>query len=410
MSEEHKRSILFVDDEPMILAGLRRMLRKQRAVWDMTFVTSGAEALERMKERPIDIIVTDMRMPGMDGAELLTEVQEKYPGVLRIVLSGYTEQQVVQRAVPVAHQFLSKPCRPEDLVAAIDHIGRFRDQMEDQTLREIIAKLDRLPSLPALYTEVSRAIASPDVSLNEIGRIVNRDVAMSTKVLRLVNSAFFGLRRRIVSVEEAVVYLGTDTLTDLILTLHIFSEFSSESSIEGFSISELTRHSLMTANIARLIMQAETGDRSRAEEASTAGMLHDIGTLILAINLPEVYARAYRIAQEKAHPMHESEVEMMGVTHAQIGAYLLGVWGLPPAVVEAVAEHHTPERVISRGFSTVTTIHVADILAHQLNSIDVPIPELHQDYLGSLGISDRVSQWWGMAQQIPAEELNQIGI
>lgn len=398
---EEKKRILFVDDEPMILDGLRRMLRKQRTVWDMSFVTSGAKALEKMKAHPVDVVVTDMHMPGMDGAEFLAEVRRRYPDVIRIMLSGYVKPEVTQRAMPVAHQFLSKPCEAEALVVAVNRICRLRDQMEDRALREIVAQLDRLPSLPSLYIEVNQAIASPDASLQTIGRIVSRDIAMSTKLLRLVNSAFFMLRRRIVSVEEAVVYLGTETLKNLVLTLHIFSQFPAGVSIEGFSMPHLTRHSLTTAGIARAITLTETEERHQAEEASTAGMLHDIGRLILATNLPDVYVHVYRRAREEAQPMHEVEMEVLGVSHAQIGAYLLGVWGLPPAVVEAVAEHHALERVTSHGFSATIAVHVADILAHQLHPTAIPPPELRQDCLESLGVANRVARWREIVHRPP---------
>ena len=400
-----KKHILFVDDESMILDGLRRRLRKQRTVWYRTFVTSGVEALQKMSEVPTDVVITDMRMAGMDGAYLLAEVRRQYPDVMRIALSGDTEKKVAKRAMPVAHQFLSKPCEPEDLVGAVNRVCRLRDQMEDQTLREVIARLDSLPSLPALYIEVSRAIASPDVSLRVIGRIVSRDIAMSTKLLRLVNSAFFMLRRRIVSVEDAVVYLGTDVLRDLILTLHIFSQLPPGPSIEGFSMPRLTRHSLMTAGIARAITQAETGDRRWTEEASTAGMLHDIGLLILAVNLPDIYSRVYRTAREEARLRYQVEMEVMGATHAQIGAYLLSLWGLPATVVEAVAEHHTPERGAAHSFSVITAVHAADILAHQLHPTVLPSPEMHQDYLESLGVVSRLPRWQEMAHQSPEELL-----
>ena len=394
-----KQRILFVDDEPMILDGLRRMLRKQRAMWDMIFVTSGAEALETMEKHAIDVLITDVRMPGMDGAELLTQVRQRYPDVIRIGLTGYTGQQVALQAMQLAHQFLSKPCEPEDLVTAVERTCRLRDRMKDPTLRRVVLQLDRLPSLPSLYLEVNRAIAAPDASLNEIGRIVSQDIAMSAKLLRLVNSAFFGLRRQIVSVEEAVVYLGIDILKSLILSLHIFSQFPPASSVRGFSIRHLTHHSLTTAGIARRIMLAETRDRHRADETFTAGMLHDIGFLVLAVNLPGVYVQVYQRTQREARPMYAVEMQVMGVTHAQIGAYLLRLWGLPLTVVEAVAEHHTPERVARYGFSAVTAVHVADVLAHQLYPTAIPVPQLHQGYLESLGVMDRLPRWQEEAQQ-----------
>jgi YesN/AraC family two-component response regulator len=117
------RRVLFVDDDQYILDGLQNLLRKQRSRWDMCFALGGAAALELFAAAPFDVIVSDMRMPGMDGAELLAHVRERYPAARRIVLSGYAEPAAVQRALEVAHQFLSKPCRAPDLIDAIDAGG-----------------------------------------------------------------------------------------------------------------------------------------------------------------------------------------------------------------------------------------------------------------------------------------------
>ena len=209
------KSILFVDDEPMVLQGLQRMLRPHRAIWDMSFATSGAEALAMLEGKPFDAVVTDMRMPGMDGATLLEQVRERYPAAIRIVLSGYFEQEAAMRALPVAHQFLAKPCDPMKLRHAIERTVGFVGLLPDVALRRVVGAIGKLPTLPRTSALLVQSLQNPDVQMDEIAAIVERDVGITAKILQLVNSAFFCLPNYVTSVRMAVSYLGLDTLKQL---------------------------------------------------------------------------------------------------------------------------------------------------------------------------------------------------
>jgi len=355
------KRILFVDDERRVLEGLQRMLRPHRSQWHMRFANSGQEALAMLEEGSYDVIVSDMRMPGMDGAQLLETVRERYPGMIRIVLSGHSDVEAALRAVPVAHQFLAKPCDAEKLQAAIDPSSENDPIVADEATRRMIADIGELPTLPGTYATLMSAIDDPEASLNQIAGIVSRDTAVAAKVLQLVNSAFFGITSQVTTVSAAVGFLGFDLLKNLVVTIELFRTFSSGSGVAGFSAEEVQRHSCCVAAIAARLPVS----RSKADATSVAGLLHDIGKLVLATRSAQQFERALQAAITENRPLYVLEEEMNGASHAEIGGYLLKLWGLPASVVEAVSRHHHPIRTDNTTIDMSMAIHIADLLEHE---------------------------------------------
>ena len=397
------KSILFVDDEPMILAGLQRLLRAHRSEWDMSFAGSGAEALALLETKPFDAVVTDMRMPAMDGARLLALVQERFPGTIRIVLSGYFESDTALRAVPVAHQYLAKPCDPRKLREAIERSCGFATLLPDAALRRVVGAIGTLPALPRTSLLLATALEKPDVPLGEIGRIVELDVAITAKLLQLVNSAFFCLPYHVTSVRGAVAYLGLDTLKQLVLSIELFSTVRPRRHIAGFSLAEFEEHSHLTARIAARLPASE----AVVAAGVVASVLHDAGKLVMAAHLPNEFERALEASRREQRPLHAVEMEQMGTTHAEIGAYLLGLWGLSGAVVDAVSRHHRPEVAEGgeAGLDVLGITHLADGLAweavNEKAGEAAPVAELlNHDYLAQLGVTAELPGWRAMAQQV----------
>ena len=397
------KSILFVDDEPMILAGLQRLLRAHRSEWDMSFAGSGAEALALLETKPFDAVVTDMRMPAMDGARLLALVQERFPGTIRIVLSGYFESDTALRAVPVAHQYLAKPCDPRKLREAIERSCGFATLLPDAALRRVVGAIGTLPALPRTSLLLATALEKPDVPLGEIGRIVELDVAITAKLLQLVNSAFFCLPYHVTSVRGAVAYLGLDTLKQLVLSIELFSTVRPRRHIAGFSLAEFEEHSHLTARIAARLPASE----AVVAAGVVASVLHDAGKLVMAAHLPNEFERALEASRSGQRPLHVVEMEQMGTTHAEIGAYLLGLWGLSGAVVDAVSRHHRPEVAEGgeAGLDVLGITHLADGLAweavNEKAGEAAPVAELlNHDYLAQLGVTAELPGWRAMAQQV----------
>jgi HD-like signal output (HDOD) protein len=388
------KRILFVDDEPAVLDGLRRMLRPRREEWEMVFACGGEAALGELKTAPFDVIVSDMRMPGLDGATLLRQVQERYPNVVRIVLSGHTELEAALRAIPIAHQFLTKPCNADTLQETVERACSLRALLGDDAIRSALGDVESLPPVPRVYAALMRALADNDAPLSDVTRLVEQDPAICAKVLQLVNSAFLGVTRKVTSIQQAVSLLGTNMLKNLALSAEVQSTFDG-SRIAGFSFDAHQGHALAVAGIARRLLP----DKRSGEDAFTAGMLHDVGKLVVAMRLPDHFRKVLATLRDEGRPMAEVEREIMAVTHAEIGAYLLGLWGLPYAIVEAVANHHVPTRIaFQRSLDVVAAVHIADKLAHE-SVPEEPVSRAPLDlaYLETLGVANELPAWRAMA-------------
>lgn len=395
------KRVLFVDDEPRILEGLQRMLRTQRNVWEMNFAGSGEEALALMEAAPYDIVVSDMKMPRMDGAMLLEIVREKYPRSLRIVLSGYTELEASYRAVPVAHQFLLKPCDADKLRIAIERGTLLIDLLANKALATTIGSLQELPSAPQTYMELRTELGSEEPSIKRIVAIIEKDVAIAAKVLQLVNSAFFGIPREVTDIQTAVTLIGSNILHHLVLSIEAFRAFRSGRPIPGFSLDAFDSHSQLSARIASALVQKE----SLSKGLVIATLLHDIGKLVIAERAPDHLAQALAVSRRENQPLYAAEEQLFGVSHAEVGAYLLGLWGLPFPIIEAVAHHHRPERANSEKMDLIIGVFIADQLAKYLESpsdkSSAPqIPELSLRLLESLHLAEKLPEWQLMAQDL----------
>ena len=402
------KRILFVDDEPNVLDGLRRMLRPMRKEWEIVFASGGEEALATLAEELFDVVVSDMRMPGMDGAQLLSEVKQRYPQVIRVVLSGHSEKETVLRSVGPTHQYLAKPCDPEQLRDVIGRACALRDLLSEDALRDLVSRMSTIPSLPRTYTEIIEELQSPDASIKRVGRIVSKDVGMTAKILQLVNSAFFGLRHHVSDPSQAASFLGVDTLKALVLSVHIFSQLE-DVKIEGFSLDALWNHSAATGALAKRIAATQDDEVQLHDHAFLAGLLHDAGKLVIAANLPERYRAVLASAKDEGLNFWEAERRILTNTHAEVGAYLFGLWGLPDPIVEAVAFHHCPNKCSGAGFTPLIAVHAANAIDHEhdptwkAQSTD----QLDIEYLTRLGLADRLPAWRDLHAEVVQEEASQ---
>ncbi len=385
-----KKHVLFVDDDPGILEGLRNRLRRQRSKWEMTFVESGREALEVLDTRPIDVIVTDMRMPEMDGAALLERVQEKHPEVARIVLSGYAEMESTLRAVPIAHQFLTKPCDTGVLENVVERACALGTLLRDETVRRIVGRIETLPPVPRVYSQLTAALSDADTSIDDVSRILKQDMALCAKLLQIVNSGFFRLARTVTRIEDAVSYLGFNTIKQVVLAVEVFH--CPDAGKTPIPLETLQNHAILVGNLASRFFD----DKQAQGDAFIAGLLHDIGKLVLAVNLPDHLVATLDEMERERCTMYRAEVRLYGVSHAEIGAYLLGLWGLPYPIVEAVANHHEPGRVEAGEFGLLAATHIADAIVREGDGTGEPgrgEPLLDPAYVEALGLEERVSRW-----------------
>jgi putative nucleotidyltransferase with HDIG domain len=387
------KRLLFVDDEPLVLDALRRALRDMRFEWQMKFVDSGQTALQELDRDKYDAIITDMRMPVMDGARLLEEVKNHHEDVVRVVLSGQSNNDSILRSLVPTHQFLSKPCDTEDLKLRLNLAFSMRDTLENGTLKTIVARLRSIPSLPILYNELTSALASPNTSLRQLECVIEKDVGMAAKILQLANSAFIGARGQVSSLKQAVQLIGTEAIRTLVMSVHIFSQFDGSSPVKAH-LPSIWEHSVAVASLARQIASTENQPGPTREQSFTAGLLHDIGRAILLAELPKEYLPI--LAQTEADPAEvlPLESETFGCTHAQVGAYLMSIWGLPAALVHAVALHHRPSDDTRSHFSPLTAVHCADVIATVgTNSRAACDGVLDTAYLERLGLTGRMPFW-----------------
>lgn len=399
------KRILFVDDEPHVLDGLRRMFRTQRQEWQMSFANSGKEALAILGTAAFDVIVTDMRMPEMDGGTLLERVREAHPSVIRIVLSGHVETEAALRTAAVAQQFLSKPCDPGRLREAIEKGCNCAAKLNNGEVHRVVGAIGTLPPLPSTGASLLGALQDPDVDLARIARIIERDVGIAAKILQLANSAFFGLPNEVASVQGAVSCLGLETIKHLVLSVEIRRTFHPCPAYAAWLV-DFEAHCRLSASIAARLPVP----RGSGSTAVVAALLHDTGKLILANRLPEKFRLVLRTAAEESVPLHMAEQQVTSVNHAQVGAHLFELWGLPETLVKATRGHHQPTTSHGNGLDILGATHVADALAHEVKGSRKAgaSPEddlLDMAYIEALGLADQLSAWRAAAREVTAVGL-----
>lgn len=381
-------NILFVDDDPIVLRGLKRMLYLRRNDWAMHFVESGDDALHVMKQTDIEILVSDMRMPGMDGAALLTSVQQSSPATVRIILSGYSDQEVILRAIRPAHQFLSKPCDQDSLITTIERVQALLRMPIDRRYRIMASGLGFLPVFSdALLRTLNLLQAKANTtSLHEA---LVRDIGLTAGVLKLVNTSFFGSGQAVLTPQDACDKLGPEIL------LRILSQFThadDEYVALPFAARSLWQHCLRTATLAREIATMENAPERVRHISYLAGLFHDIGKIVLAMHEPS-YPEVIRSVTNSGLPVAYCEREHLGITHAEIGAYLLGLWGFDPAITETVAQHTCPGEQAT--LPVLAYVHAANSLDHDLIRFDrdhVPHP-YNRHFARCTGWADRYHLW-----------------
>lgn len=380
------KRILFVDDEPRILTGLRRMLRGHRSEWEMVFAEGGGEALEQCASAAFDVVVSDARMPGMEGHKLLGEMMRLYPDTVRMILSGQCSRSSVLKCVGVAHQFISKPCDPEILKSALRRTCEMRDCLRDEATRRAVSRVQSLPSQAAVYAELVDQVESPSASIEKVAEIIGRDVAMCAKTTQLVSSGFFGTPQRVTDGAHAAKLLGLETIAALLASCAAFQPGNSEHDREE-DLQALTDHSLAVAAASKRIAETVSDERALVGDAHLAGMLHEVGTLALAGGRlgcsPEPRFTGSRQGTAARHS-----------SKADPGGYLAALWGLPDPIVQAIAYHRAPGSCSEQTFGPLMAVHVANaFLGQSQGRSNGGTGSLDMDYLRRTGCADRMESW-----------------
>ncbi len=386
------KRILFVDDDTQVLDSLAESLAGRVYDWEWVFVDNVEAATDVLEsDSEFDVVIADSDIGAVKGADFLSSVGEKHPAAIRLGIAAQLLKDGVFEQDKTAHQYLPKPCDPEELVQSIKRISEMQEELMSRPLMEIVGRIENLPSVPALYTEIMAELRSPSGTLQHVGEIISKDIAMTTKVLRMANSAFFGFTQRIVDPGHATSLLGINTMTSLVLSSGIFDQPKLPPN-SPLDIEDLMDHSAKVAYVARTIAEHEGVGKELADRAFLAGFLHDVGKLVLASEVSDKYAEVARMSDEEGVVMVQAESEILGSNHAQVGGYLLALWGLPEGVVEAVLRHHWPALTRTKEFNELTAVHVANALVEAGPNPHGDV-DVDSQYLQFIGLADSLPIW-----------------
>ncbi len=350
--------VMFVDDEPRVLDGIRRNLRSHQHVWDMQFVDGGPAALAAMAAQPVDVIVADFRMPGMDGGQLLRTVRDQWPDTGRLMLSGHTDADDLLKVVSVAHRLLDKPCSRVDLVAAIEQALWLREAFDGEAIRAEISGIDALPWVSGTLARLRAVVDRSGSNAHDIAAVVQSDIALTIKVLQLANSSLFGGGGEITSVDQALIRLGLRTIRSISLMLELATPVRQGDATSAW-LDRVNAHASLSAKIAARLVRSD-----QAADAFSAALVAECGQLVFALCRPAAFERVLGAPDLHGGAAANLERDEFRVTHAQAGAYLLSLWGIPTTIVEAVATHDLrPSVELSVPMSVPDAVRVARVIA-----------------------------------------------
>ncbi len=397
----HKTRVLFVEGNDPLRAALPALLHERSSKWEATAVSTAAEALQALAARPHEAIVANVKLPDGNGVELLNKAGQQFPGVARVLRCGPEDRALLRGFVGLPPLRVTNERKAAELETALACALLVNSWTQDESLKKLLPKMQKLPSMPDLYTQVMAKLTSPNSSLDEVGKLIARDPALTARMLQMVNSPAMGLASPVAGAVEAVLHLGVERVRAMILIANASLQFDADQ-CKGFSQESLWQHSIATATLAHAITLEETHDATMAGQAFSAGILHDVGKLLFAANLTEDYGRTISTATQQQLTSWEAERLAFGTSHAELGACLLGTWGLPLGVLRAIAWHHTPAQSDDGAFSILTAVHAANALAHasqDKSSATADSLRLDRNYLKRLGLTEHWTRWRTIAEQ-----------
>jgi putative nucleotidyltransferase with HDIG domain len=388
-----KKNILLVDEDALVLKALKRSLRRFKDHCNVYYAQSAKEALVQLDKDVIDVLITEVRLVDSDSELFLRTFLKRHPSAARIVLTGYTASDAIFKFAGLAHQLLAKPWSDETLIETIQRADLISQMLSDNRLKRTLNLIENFPSIPAVYMELTQKLKNSEASMEEIGAIIIRDPSLTIKMLQIVNSPYYGLPMPVTDPQKAVNLLGLDIIKGFVLTSGIFKQYE-QTSLVGLHIDELWQHSLKSANIVRQIAKRERLEKEIEEASFIASLLHDVGKIIIASNFPKEHKEICTRTASDGLPGWHAEQMVLGVSHAEIGAYLLGLWGLPLTIIKAVQEHHCPKMDEHTQIDQTVLVHVANAIEKaSLTPSGDPIADLNAEFITRLHLGNTVALW-----------------
>ncbi|MDP3529811.1 HDOD domain-containing protein [Methylicorpusculum sp.] len=401
----NKKNILFVDDNENILSGIQRQLRPYREQWQLFFAHNGLQALDMLAKQPIDLIVSDMQMPEIRGDQLLKQVSELYPATVRMILSGYADDETLKAGLEVAHQYVSKPCSAEMLREVIAQVFKIQACVTNPKIISGIGDINQLPSLPKIYNELNAIITKENTTSRDIAEIFARDMVLSAKLLQLVNSPYFGLNRKISSLTEAINLIGVKKLNSLVLSAHVKSGFPVTNPQMQQYMEYIWQDAARVSDLSKLIALSEQQMEDRPDQAYLGGLLHNLGLLIFLSRDGDKLNALIDQTKNTQIPVSELETSIFGFNRCEAAAYVLSLWKIPPRVIEAILLQKTPNDSDYDGVNALTAVHTASCLlkpsvmegCDRLFEIDLDF-----SYLERINKLERLTHWQSLAEKVLA--------
>lgn len=378
------RRILFVEPDAAHRKIYESVLKPEENAWELVFVNNAYSAAEANAIEPFDILVTAGNLPDMSGLELLEIIKNSTPQTIRFLLAGENDQQAKFSIGPV-QQVVTKPVKLPEFTAQVNRALALRSAIQNPAMLELAGTIDSLPPMPRTYQQLITTLNNPDSSISDVATIVAQDVALSAKILQIVNSALFSLRSPVQNILQAISLLGTGTISSMVFAQGLFKTFGDENDIAFFE--QLNQHSLQTALGTAKILKSWKVGRDVIDSAMFCGMAHDLGKIVLRKYKPDYWKEITETILTSGLPDFEVERMALKVSHAELGAYLLGIWGFPDAQVEAVAFHHEPSRSSNKEIGLLTALHLAENMCDPHNQNQ----ELDTDYLSEPHITEAVT-------------------
>jgi putative nucleotidyltransferase with HDIG domain len=391
---EKQKVVLLVDDEEKVLRALSRRLKAANPNFEVLEACSAQEGLELLGKQSVDLVISDLQMPVMDGAAFLSIVRERHPNVLRFALSGHAQQEMMLRAIALSHQYFSKPCDSANLGKIIDESLKNTENLTSKKLKEIVIHLNQFPPMQPIYRELIVALADSKKELHKVIDIIDRDPAMASKVLHVANSAFFGSPHEVCDIEEAVMLLGTEAVRSLALMFNFIKGIKDPARL-AISMEKLWQHSVATAGIASKILDGFYKEGESKETLRAASLLHDLGKVILADFAPGEYRMTLDNSVKNNRSLSLIEEEVFHISHASVGALLFELWGLPERLCMLIRYHHSPSHAPETvNKNLLLALHVADVLEYNPEAKNEFAPPIFdEEFLKKMGVPFEREFW-----------------
>ena len=373
-------SILFVDEDKSILDEIKNEILSME--FKFFFATSGEKALEILFDNNINILVTEINLPKMDGIALLKKVKSLYPGIIKLVLSRAINEKFINRMVDLnlLKAFICKPWKENELMATIEDLIEIDNKLNNEYIKDIIYSSNKLPTLPVIYKELNKLIEDDKSDIDDIIKLINTDQVTASRILRIVNSSFYGIKTG--AVKTAVINLGLLSLKSVIITSEIFKA-------EGCNYVELLwEHSCLTNNMT-IFLYEYIYKKPIPDSYHSAGLLHDLGKVLLYKMFELKYEKVIKIKAENPDiSLSLCERNVFNFSHEELGATVLSNWELPSSIVETALNHHFPEKGTKQHRAILSIVHIADYYSWKQID-DKYLPELKQKAFDYLGVNQK---------------------